>query len=212
ISLDVSGQGGDGDAFAVGATGTGGLARLYAVNGAEYRFANASVISNGRGGISAIGGNGVAGNSVDPVTSIQTGAFIVSQNSTIAGNSATVSAQGFGADSIGVTDPLAGGGDGGDGVGGSAQIIALNGAGPSVIQLASASVNVSAFGGDGATSYSGGDATAGIVAAVVSETLTGSMNIGSVTGAADAFGGDAGGAVDSLIGNGGNATGGFIQI
>lgn len=205
IALDASGIGGDSDGFAADVSGTGGLARIAAFRGGEVSFVRADVTADGRGGNGVIGGTGRAGNSVDPATSVQTGAFISAQDGRITGDSGNVSAQGFGGNGTGS--------DGGDGFGGTAQIVALNSTGPSVVDLGSGNINISAAGGDGATSYSGGDATAGITGVAIAETLNGnSLTIDNLVATADATGGDAGDAVDSLIGNGGNATAGFIQI
>lgn len=212
VAVRSNGQGGDGGNFFAGGAGAGGLARLAAFNGGSVSFANATVTSDGFGGIGGAGGVGRAGNSTQPEVQVVTGAFLVAQNGTITGASATVAARGVGGDSAGVSDPLAARSDGGDGFGGTAQIVALNAAGPSTIELGSAIVDISAQGGGGATSYSGGDATAGITGVVLAETLGNSIDIGTVALFANAVGGDSGGAVDSLVGNGGNATAGFIQV
>lgn len=212
VAVRSDGAGGNGSGVVGGSEGTGGLARIGALGGGEVSFTQATVTSDGRGGIGVIGGVGRAGNSPDPTSQVLTGAFIAAENGTITGASAIVSAQGFGGDSIGAGDPLAGGSDGGDGFGGTAQIVALNADGPSSVDIGSANLDISAQGGDGATSYSGGDATAGTTGAVLAETLGNSIAIDNLVFNANARGGNSGDAVDSLIGNGGNATAGFITI
>ncbi len=212
IAVRSDGTGGDGGGLISGGAGTGGLARVAAFNGGAVSFANAVIGADGIGGVGGAGGVGRAGNSTQPEVSVQTGAFLVAQGGTITGTSATVTARGFGGDSAGVSDPLAARSDGGDGFGGTAQIVALNAGGPSSIDLAAANVDISAEGGDGATSYSGGDATAGVTGVILATTLGNSISIDDVTLAADARGGRSGGAIDSLVGNGGSATAGFVQI
>lgn len=206
INIDSIGRGGEGLQGA-GGEGRGGRADLF-VRGGTLTFAEAVVRSDGFGGDGLVGGNGLAGFSADTIQSVQGGAFLTARDGTISGGSGSVSAQGVGGSGSA--------GAGGNGRGGTAEIVALNGTTASLVDLGSASLDISAQGGSGGPTYNGGSADIGLPNAisglVTAQGINGSLSIESLTVRANATGGAGGAPSGSLAGRGGDAAAGRVQF
>ncbi|MDQ8757209.1 hypothetical protein RCO27_13335 [Sphingosinicella sp. LHD-64] len=193
VDLDASGFGGAGTTGAGGA-GTGGLAELYAVNDAPLTFGSASLAADGTGGSGTTGGIGTGGQDPDPFAPPAGGAAVSVAGGSLTGGAIIQSARGIGGAGTA--------GNGGAGIAGSARLQSLNRPTGSLIDIASASLDVSAIGGQG-TGGAGGDATGGTIAAFA-QTLNGVIRVDSFSGSANATGG--GGT------SGGDARGGDAQV
>lgn len=214
VTLRSGGAGGNGT-LGNGGNGTGGLVDAYARDGGSLGFASATLFADGFGGDGAVGGEGRGGFTDDPTQGLIRGAFLSTiagtstDAGTIVGGTAILSSRGTGGDSTA--------GVGGAGFGGTAQIFGANSSGlAGSIDLASANVDVSAFGGTGGSEvgygtggFAGGAATGGALL-IAAETRSSSISVDNLGFAANATGGAGGAAVgpNGVGGRGGDATGG----
>ncbi|OYX64775.1 MAG: hypothetical protein B7Y89_00560 [Novosphingobium sp. 32-60-15] len=211
LLVDASGMGGFGsliDATTTGGAGTGGLAQL----GAGTALAAGGGSSIAITGLASVNADGTGGEGFASGAGIGGEVNISAHVGSLALDSALVTSRGTGG-----TGTV--GGSGGAATGGIVNILAQSSnAGPSEIVAVEMNVTASAFGGhvvypnaNTSPGGAGGQAQGGSVL-IAGTAGNGIVDLGSVSAAADAVGGDGGNGNLGAGGNGGNAFAGTVRV
>jgi len=204
VSLGARGIGGAG-APGAGGAGAGTLALVSVSDGGSLTFDQLAIDASGIGGSGSTGGQGLGGFSPDAPQEIGSGAFLLVSGGSATGNGVTLAAAGTGGAGLGDV--------GGDGLGGTAQIAGLGEDVPSNIDIGTASIDLSGFGGAGGEGSEGDGAAGGNALGGDARVFSsnGTLQIDTLAVTAVARGGQGGDGVTTPAGGGAGGAGGSAQ-